>query len=297
MDLSIIIVNFNTSRLLQDCLSSIFKHGLKHKFSVVVVDNASSDGSAEMVEKKFPKVKVIKSEKNLGFAGGNNLGIKAGEAKYYLLLNSDTIVSVGSLDSLVDFMDMSGFGVGSCKLLNKDGSFQANAGDLPFGLPLFFWLSGWDDILPKIREYLPSFHRKFKSFYNGEKEVGWVSGSVMIIKREVALSIGGLDEGIFMYCEDTDYCIRAKRAGFKVGWTDKTEIYHLGGGSSKDPTLIQWVGEFKGLVYIYKKHLGILAGLILKIFILIFTAVRVAAFFLIGKFSVSKTYAKLLFSI
>lgn len=297
MDLSIIIVNFNTSRLLQDCLSSIFKYGLKHKFSVVVVDNASSDGSAEMVEKKFPKVKVIKSEKNLGFAGGNNLGIKAGETKYYLLLNSDTIVPVGSLDSLVDFMDMSGFGVGSCKLLNKDGSFQANAGDLPFGLPLFFWLSGWDDILPKIGEYLPSFHRKFKSFYEGDKEVGWVSGSVMIIKREVALSIGGLDEGIFMYCEDTDYCIRAKKAGFKVGWTDKAWVYHLGGGSSKDPALIQWVGEFKGLVYIYRKHLGILAGFILRMLILIFTVVRMVAFLVVGKFSVSKTYAKLIFEI
>lgn len=297
MDLSIIIVNFNTSQLLQDCLSSIFRQGLKHKFSVVVVDNASPDGSVEMVGKKFPKVRVIKSDKNLGFAGGNNLGIKAGEAKYYLLLNSDTVVPVGSLDSLVDFMDMSGFGVGSCKLLNKDGSFQANAGDLPFGLPLFFWLSGWDDILPKIREYLPSFHRKFKSFYKGEKEVGWVSGSVMIIKKEVVENIGGLDENIFMYCEDTDYCIRAKRAGFKVGWTDKAKVYHLGGGSSKDPKLIQWVGEFKGLVYIYRKHLGILAGLILKILILIFTAVRMVAFFAIGKFSVSKTYAKLLFSI
>ena len=297
MDLSIIIVNFNTSHLLRDCLDSIFKYSPNRKFGVVVVDNASSDGSVEKVKKEFPKVSVIRSDKNLGFAGGNNLGIESREAKYYLLLNSDTIVPVGSLDSLVDFMEMSGFGVGSCKLLNKDGSLQPNVGDLPFGPPLFFWLSGWDDILPKIREYLPSFHRKFKSFYNKEKEVGWVSGSVMVIKREVIESIGGLDESIFMYCEDTDYCIRAKKAGFKVGWTDKAQIYHLGGGSSKDPKLVQWVGEFKGLVYIYRKHLGILAGFVLKIFILMFTIVRMAAFFVVGKFSVSKTYAKLLFSI
>lgn len=297
MDLSIVIVSFNTRQLLSDCLNSIFKQDFKRNFCVVVVDNDSSDGSAEMAEKNFPNVKVIRSGKNLGFAGGNNLGIKNMTAKYYLLLNSDTIVPEGSLESLVDFMERSGSGVGSCKLLNKDGSFQPNAGDLPFGLPLFFWLSGWDDILPKIREYLPSFHRKFKSFYQGEREVGWVSGSVMIIKREVIEKIGVLDESIFMYCEDTDYCIRAKKAGFKVGWTDQAEIIHLGGGSSKKPQEVQWVGEFKGLVYIYKKHLGILAGFILKIFILLFAVMRMMAFFVVGKFSVSKTYAKLLFSI
>lgn len=297
MDLSIIIVNFNTKQLLSDCLSSIFKQDLKEKFRVVVVDNASSDESVDMVKREFPQVEVIESHKNLGFAGGNNLGLKKFESKYYLLLNSDTIVPAGSLGSLVNFMDNSDFGVGSCKLRTRDGSLQPNAGDLPFGLPLIFWLSGLDDILPKIGESLPSFHRKFKSFYQGEKEVGWVSGSVMIIKKEVVEKIGGLDEGIFMYCEDTDYCIRARKAGFKVGWTDKAEIIHLGGGSSKDPKLVQWVGEFKGLVYIYKKHLGILAGFILKIFILMFTIVRMAAFFIVGKFSVSITYAKLLFSI
>lgn len=297
MDLSIIIVNFNTKQLLADCLESIFKEDISSKFRVVVVDNGSSDGSVEMVEKKFPGVLVIKSNKNLGFSKANNLGIKAGGAKYYLLLNSDTIMPGGALESLVDFMERSQFGVGSCKLKNKDGSFQPNAGDLPFGLPIFFWLSGWDDILPKIREYLPSFHRKFKSFYRGEKEVGWVSGSVMIIKKGVVESIGGLDEKIFMYCEDTDYCIRARKAGFKVGWTDRAEIIHLGGGSSKDPKLVQWVGEFRGLVYIYRKHLGALAGFILKMFILIFTALRMVAFFAVGKFSVSKTYAKLIFSI
>jgi len=297
VDLSIIIVNFNTRHLLADCLESIFKQNLNFKFRVVVVDNGSSDGSAEMVENKFPDVKVVKSDKNLGFSKGNNLGIKAGEAKYYLLLNSDTIVPDKALKALVDFMEGSEFSVGSCKLLNKDGSFQPNAGDLPFGLPLFFWLSGWDDILPKVKETLPSFHRKFKSFYNGEKEVGWVSGSIMIIKDEVYKKIGGLDEKIFMYCEDTDYCIRAKKAGFKVGWTDKAEIVHLGGGSSKNPNLVQWIGEFKGLEYLYKKHLGLLPSLVLSFFIKLFIIVRAVAFILTGKFSVSKTYAKLLFNI
>lgn len=297
MDLSIIIANFNTKQLLADCLESILKQDISSKFRVVVVDNGSSDGSVEMVEKKFPDVLVIKSDKNLGFSKANNLGIKAGGAKYYLLLNSDTIVPGKALESLVDFMERSQFGVGSCKLKNKDGSFQPNAGDLPFGLPLFFWLSGWDDILPKIREYLPSFHRKFKSFYQGEREVGWVSGSVMIIKREVIEKIGVLDESIFMYCEDTDYCIRAKKAGFKVGWTDKVSIYHLGGGSSKNARLTQWIGEFKGLLYIYNKYLGWGMAFILRLGILLFMVVRMAAFFLTGKFSASKTYAKLLFSI
>ncbi len=297
MDLSIIIVNFNTRELLSDCLKSIFKKEMKYEFGVVVVDNGSSDGSAEMVKNNFPKVRLIRHKENSGFAGGNNSGLKAIGARYYLLLNSDTVVPVGSIERLVDFMETSGFGVGSCKLKGSDGSFQPNAGDLPFGLPLFFWITGWDDILPKIREKLPSFHRKFKSFYTGEKEVGWVSGSVMIIKDIVYEKIGGLDEKIFMYCEDTDYCIRAKSAGFKVGWTDKAEITHLGGGSSKDPQFTQWVGEFKGLKYLYKKHRGVLPALILNIFIKLFIIVRMLAFLITGKLSVSGTYGKLLFAI
>lgn len=297
MSLTIIIVSFNTKQLLKSCLQSIFQKKWKNEIKVVVVDNASIDGSDEMVEKDFPRVNLIRSKINTGFAGGNNLGLKAISANLYLLLNSDTKVLDDSLDNLVDFMASSDFGIGSCKLLNKDRSLQPNAGSLPFGWPLFFWLAGWDDIVPVIGSKLPSFHQKYSQFYQGDHEVGWVSGSAMVIKKEVVDKIGLLDQSIFMYGEDAEYCFRAKRAGFKVGWTNQAQIIHLGGGSSHDPSYKQWVGEFRGLLYIYGKYFGFLSQVFLRLLIYLFVLIRMAVFLIIGKVKVSTTYAKVLFNL
>lgn len=296
MDLVIIIVSFNTSKILKDCLNSIFQKRWQTKFNVVLVDNASSDDSVQMVKKNFPRVEIITSDKNLGFAAGNNLAFKKVKARNYLLLNSDTIILKDSLDILTDFMIKYEYGIGSCKLLNPDKSLQPNAGDLPAFWPTFFWLSGLDDVLLFLREMLPSVHRKFKNFYKGERQVGWVGGAVMFIKGEVAEKIGFLDEAIFMYGEDVEYCLRASRAGFKVGWTEKAEIVHIGGASSKDPAFRQWLGEYRGLVYIYQKFYGLFATFLLKGMIYLFTTMRVLAFALVGKFNVSLTYAKILVS-
>ena len=136
-----------------------------------------------------------------------------------------------------------------------------------------------------------------KSFYKGDKEVGWVSGSVMAIKREILEKIGLLDDKIFMYGEDTEYCIRAIKKGFKVGWTDKATIVHIGGGSSKNPSFRQWLGEIKGLKYIYKKFNNKTEQLFLNILIYVSIILRIIAFSLIGKFNVSKLYGKILFNI
>ena len=293
VDLAIIILSFNTKDLTKKCLDSIFEKNWKTNFKVVVVDNNSTDGSPEMIKQGFPKVKLLENQKNVGFAKGNNQAIGSIDAKYYLLLNSDTIVLEGSLDNLVQFIKASDFGIVSCKLIYEDQTFQPNVGELPYFWPVFNWLSGLDDLF----KGLVSYHANHIRAYSDGKEVGWVSGSVMMIKKEVLDSIGLFDDKIFMYAEDVDFCWRAKNKGFKIGWTNQAEIIHLGGGSSKRAKLTQWRGEFRGLLYFYKKHFGVLAAFGLKLLIYFFVILRMMAFFIIGKFDYSKTYGQILISI
>lgn len=291
-DLTVIILNYNTKDLLQDCLNSIFKNKWMINLEVWVVDNASTDNSLIMVKKNFPEVTILPSKKNLGFAGGNNVALRKITSEYALLLNSDTVVNSRVFDELISFAKSSGYGLLSCKLVSKDETNQPNGGDLPYPLPVFFWLSGLDD-LPLIGPFLPSFHKRNLK----EGEVGWVSGTAMLVLKKVIYKIGLLDEALFMYAEDTDYCLRAKRAGFRVGWTDRTRVIHLGGGSSADPSYRQWVGEFQGLLYVYKKYFGIFASFALRILFYLFICLRIIVFALFGKFNVSKIYAKILFTI
>jgi GT2 family glycosyltransferase len=244
-----------------------------------------------MVRKEFPAVKLIKSDTNKGFAGGNNLALQKAEAANYLLLNSDTEVTEGSLDALLETLKKNGFDVASCKLVNIDKSLQPNAGDLPFGLALYTWLFGIDD-LPFLKDIFPSFHQTTPSYYKGERKVGWVSGSVIMFRKEVLKTIGLLDDRIFMYCEDVDYCLRAKKVGLIVGWTDKAVIMHIGGASSDNPKLRQWLGEFKELLYLQKKYNGVLVASLLKILIYFSIILRIIGFFIAGKPAHVKTYSK-----
>ncbi len=290
MSAAIIILNYNTKDLSRSCLESIFNQEWMHQFDVWVVDNASSDGSAEMISECFPKVKLIKSQTNLGFAGGNNLALRRIKSDQVVLLNSDTQVKTGSIDNLLNQLSGSGFDILSCKLTNLDGSLQPNAGDLPFGLSLISWLLG-------LGRFLPSFHRSSPDYYKGTKGVGWVSGSVMAIKQEVFTRIGFLDEKIFMYAEDVDFCIRANNTGFKIGWTDQAEIVHLGGGSLTDPHFRQRLGEFQGLIYLCSKYYGDLIGISFKVLLYPFILLRILAFLAIGRLEYSYTYAKILLAL
>ena len=140
MDLSVIIVNWNTKKLLEDCLASIFKFTKNLDFEVIVVDNSSSDGSQKMVQNKFPKVKLIQNKDNLGFAKANNIGIKLAIGKYILLLNSDTYLIENSLQKLVEFaVKQENLGVLAPQLLNSDETIQQAVGFFPDLPQIFFW--------------------------------------------------------------------------------------------------------------------------------------------------------------
>lgn len=294
--LTISIINYKTKEITAKCLNSILNKNWQVNYQIFLIDNASKDGSVEYFKKKYPGVALIESDKNLGFAGGHNLVLRNLSSDYVLILNSDIEVLEG-LDEILDYMDKSDFDIVGCKLLNKDKSFQPNGGDLPTPIATFVWISGLDDILLGINEKLPSFHRKFADYYREGSQLGWVGGTAMFIKKKVVDKIGYLDDNIFMYCEDVDFCMRAQRAGFRVGWSDRAVMIHSGGASASDPNFQQWVGEYRGLLYIYKKYYGNLISFFLKNLILVFSTFRMMAFILKGKPRISKTYAKVLLSI
>lgn len=295
-DLSIIIVSYNSKKLTLDCLKSIYSQKWDLTYETWVVDNNSSDGSVEAIKRKYPKVHLLENKKNLGFGSANNIVLKRSKSKYCLLLNSDTNLLKNSLDNLVKFSNQNSFAITSCKLIYPNGEFQPNAGDLPGFFPTFFWLSNLDNILNNFFIF-PSLHQNNLNYYNKNKEVGWVAGTVMLVKKEVTSKIGFFDSKIFMYGEDIDFCWRAKKAGFKIGWTNEATVVHVGGGSSKKPRFNQWMGEFTSLLYLYNKYYGKVASYFLRLLIYKFVLLRILIFAITGKFSYSKTYAKVIVNI
>lgn len=244
MDLSVIIVSFNTKNLLQDCLKSIFSQTKGINYEVIVVDNGSRDGSVEMVKKLIKKnelIKLIENKKNLGFAKANNQALRQAQGEYILLLNSDTVLKDNPLSKLIRFAKKHPqAGVIGCKLLNKDGSDQPSVAPF-FTLPwVFLWLLTGDRFLysspPKTRQ------------------VDWVMGAALLAKKEAIDEVGLLDEKFFMYMEEVEWCYRIKKAGWEVWFYPEAEIFHLVRGSSPEGEQKAIWGIYKGLIYFYQKH-------------------------------------------
>ncbi|MBM3209215.1 glycosyltransferase family 2 protein [Candidatus Shapirobacteria bacterium] len=267
MKLSVIILSYNTKDLLRNCLESISAKtcGLEHE--VIVVDNGSTDGSREYLKRCRPacrqgrdaemqRLKVIFNKTNLGFAKGNNVGIMGAKGDYILLLNSDTLIVDGALSKLVNFMETHAeVAVVGPRLLNKDGSFQASVGRFP-SLPVVFWML--------FKEHFGGSEYVRRSPAEGG-EVDWVMGAALMARHEVFKKVGFLDEKIFMYMEEVEWCYRAKKAGFKIYFYPDAQIIHLWQGSSqtgrKDPIL----NIYRGLTYFYQKHRNALEFFILRL--------------------------------
>lgn len=290
-ELSVIIVNWNTKKLLEDCLSSIFKHTKEIQFEVIVVDNGSEDGSARMVEKKFPKVLLVPNKENLGFTKANNQGIKIAKGEYVLLLNSDTYLIENSPKKLVDrAKSMDSFGALGPMLLNEDRTIQQSVGFFPH-LPQAFWWMSFIDDLP-FGTILKPYHVDHDSFYKNDHEVDWVTGAAILVPKKVIEQIGGLDEDIFMYGEDVDWCWRIKEANFKVFYSPATKIVHIGRGSTGKITKNAIIGEYKGIVYFYQKHKSHLALQLLRGLLKIGALARIAVFGVLGRKEAAKFYVE-----
>lgn len=307
MDLSIIIVSFNTKNLLLDCIQSIQKYTKGVSYEIVVVDNASIDGSVEAVD-ETSGVKVIRNKKNEGFARANNQGTERALGRYILFLNSDTKLQEDSLTRMVSFMDKNNqAGVVSCKLLNSDGSTQASGGNFPTLLRIFLWATFLDDI-PFVSRSLGAYHLHAGASFmaksdDWEHQQDWVSGAVFLVRAEIVKSIGGFNEDFFMYGEDVEYCFRIKKAGWGIWYIPQTSILHIGSASSGGRA-IQFsgkslgkekgiLGEFEGLKKFYKEHYSPWQYLMLMLLLKKAAFLRMIVFGILGRQPQAlKTYAK-----
>ena len=272
VDLSIIIVSFNTKDLLERCLASLFKFLKGINFEVIVVDNASQDGSPQMAMEKFPQVKLIVNKKNLGFGTANNQGVKKSKGRWLFFLNSDAYLVDDSILKLLEKLsENSMVGAASPLILNEDRTIQQSVGFFPNLPQVFYWMSFIDD-LPggeTLRPYHVD-HDKFylaetSSAYAKDQKVDWITGAAMFIRKDVFEKIKGFDEKIFLYGEDVDLCYRVKKAGFEIIFSPVAKIVHLGRGSHRRENIGAIVGEYKGLLYFYKKHRGALAQFFLQL--------------------------------
>jgi GT2 family glycosyltransferase len=231
MDLSIVIVNYNTGHLLRACLESLPSAVSGLEYEVWVVDNASQDNSADMVAAEFPTVQLIASEQNLGFAKANNLALKRASGRYCLLLNPDTEPKPGALRRMVDYLDTHpDVGAVGPKLLNSDGSLQRNG--RPFPSPLRELLGF--DIIRKFFSGLLGLKFEFgRDDFDVEWDVDHVSGACIMVPRRVIEAVGMLDEAFFMFYEEVEWCWRIKRAGYRVVYLPQAEVVHHWMGSVK----------------------------------------------------------------
>lgn len=226
--ISIVIVNWNTRDLLLGCLESIYENIKGVDFEVVVVDNASSDGSAEAAGSHFPQATLIPSRENLGFARGNNLALREARGEWVMLLNPDTVISPGSVEKMLEFMrEHPEVGIVGPMLSGRDGRAQVSS----FGL----FPSPVEAMFRAVRiwKWAPKSKAAKKFMPQPNAEGSWVYvehllGACMFMRREVIEQIGGFDEGFFLFLEETDLCFRARREGWKLAYFTGADIIHLG---------------------------------------------------------------------
>ncbi len=257
VDLSIIIVNWNVKDILKTCLKSIYEEDTTISLEVFVVDNASSDSSAEMVLVDFPQVKLIMNKKNFGFAKANNQAIQKSNGRYVLLLNPDVIVFPDTFSKMVSFMDTHfDVGVSGCKILKPDGNFQVSARDhFPSLLSEFTYSSFFRGGHPLGRIVSRHFFSYWEHDYT--REVSCVIGTCLMVRREAIDQVGLLDEEFYIYVEDTDWCYRMKQAGWKINFISDAKIIHYGGQSTKQSSSIG-TQHFENTYKYFKKHHGVL---------------------------------------
>lgn len=282
IELSIIIVNWNTKDILQMCIESVYKTTQNISFDIIVVDNGSTDGSAAMVQKKFPRVKLIRNKRNLGFAAANNQGIKKAQGLFILLLNSDTIILDNAIRKTVEFMKRkSDAGAVGCKLLNPDYSLQHSC----YNFYSFFKRVIVRKFIPKF--FIPlKYQRNLESLitswdYSEVKEVDYVRGAFIMVRNEVFREVGLLDESFFMYGEEKDLCLRMKRAGWRVYFYPEAQIVHLKGTSAKKKTTEISHRIVTALLF-RKKHYSFFTYVVFRLFLFVHVALKYIILRLLG---------------
>jgi N-acetylglucosaminyl-diphospho-decaprenol L-rhamnosyltransferase len=264
LDLSVIIINWNTKKLLLDTIASIYTNlPDPYNLEIIVVDNGSSDGSPEALLATFPQVHLIANPDNRGFSPANNQALRIASGRYSLLLNSDTLIQPNSLKQVIEFMDSHpSAGLCGVQVLNADGTFQGSyAGYLNLGRE-FLILTGLGRRLvnPHYPSYGPAQSQQTKT-------VPTIQGAFMFARTTALAQIGWLDEGFFMYGEENDLSLRLRHAGWEVYYLAEVKLIHLGGQSTrKNATKMVWQLQ-QSKVRLFKKHYGLLPALLLKLLV------------------------------
>ncbi len=254
IDLSIIIINYNVKEFLLNLLDSLRKAVKNISTEIIIVDNASDDGSVEILREKFSNIKLIANKKNVGFGSANNQALQIAKGKYFLLINPDAIVREDTLIKMLEFFDKTPqVGIAGCKVLNPDGSLQlACRRGFPGPWTSFTKVMGLSKLFPKSR----LFARYNLTFLdeNQTYEVDAISGAFMMMRKEVYEKIGGFDQQFFMYGEDLDLCYRAQKSGYKVYYVHYTEIIHYKGESTKRSSLDETKIFYDAMHLFVRKH-------------------------------------------
>jgi N-acetylglucosaminyl-diphospho-decaprenol L-rhamnosyltransferase len=251
MDLSIVIVSWNTSRFLAGCLQAVEKCPPEAVYEVWVVDNASTDGSAQMVRERFPWVRLIQNQGNEGFARANNQAIVGSQARYIVLLNSDTEVRSSALQSLVAFMDTHpGAAAAGARLLNADGSLQISCGPMPTPAREFWRLVLLGSVWPG------GGYRMYGWDTSAPRRVEVIKGACLMLRRDALATVGLFDETYFMYSEEIDLCYRLARAGWELWWVPEAQVLHYGEASSRQLAEAMYVQLHRSKVQFFRKFGG-----------------------------------------
>lgn len=272
-DLTVVIVTWNSADCIRDCLRSIDPPSRRAPTRVVVVDNASKDGTVPLVSREFPWADVVANRDNRGFGAANNQAFAAASSRYVMMLNPDTVARPGALDALVAFMDAhpEAWAAGPA-MLNADGSEQRTGVAFPSLGNLLSETFFLDRLLPHSRLF--GRHRRLFDERPGPREVDFVQGSALIFRREVLERVGGLDERFFMYFEETDWCFRMKRAGGRVLVCPDAQVVHLGGGEFGHFDERRLLHYHRSLLAFYGKHHGHAAQAALRAALLLRSALR-----------------------
>jgi hypothetical protein len=274
MDLSVVILSWNDRQFLEACLQSLRDARSARTTEIIVVDNASTDGSPEMVAALFPEVKIIRNAENLGFPKGNNIGVKASQGKYVYLLNSDIKIFPGCLDALADYLDQNPrAGMVGPRILNRDLTHQSSCRRFPTLWNNFCEVTG----LAKVFAGSKRFSGEHMFYFKGDRlmEVDVLVGCFWTIRREAVNEFGLLDEGFFMFAEDVDWCKRFWEAGWRVVFCPAAQAIHYRGGSSTKKDAV-WLAltQQRSILRYWKKHHGAAANLGIRCLVCIYRSAR-----------------------
>lgn len=295
-DCNVVIVSFDTKTATHKCLARLeisreYCHKtLGNNVNIIVVDNNSKDGTTEMIRKRHPNIKLIPLQENIGYARANNIGMNKAAGSYILLLNPDVYIGKHTLVQAIRHMEnIPHCDVLGVKLNYPDGSFQPCGGYLPTPLRSTLWALGIESI-PVINRMIRPIYQYREDFYNKERQMGWVSGSFMLLRKAVFEKTAGPDPGIFLYMEDVEWCKRIKDVNFQICFTPEISVTHESGLSShklsEKELLLRHISGFR--LY-HEKHYPESAGFV-KLVLSAGMKIRAVFYLIVGNRSKARLY-------